>query len=127
MHNMELFRYPNGRPSTVPYDFDFSGVVDARYAVPDPQFRIHSVRDRLFRGFCPDQMNRKPEWYDAAFDRFREARADIYELWRNQEVLGEAKLRETLEYFDDFFETLDDPKDIEKYMLRDCRSVHGRS
>lgn len=124
MHNMELFRYPNGRPSTVPYDFDFSGVVDARYAVPDPQFRIHSVRDRLFRGFCPDQVNRRPERYEAAFDRFREARADIYELWRTQEGLSQDKLRDTLKYFDDFFEILDDPEAIDNYMMRDCRRVH---
>jgi len=125
MHNMELFRYPNGRPATVPYDFDFSGVVDARYATPGSQVSITSVRDRLFRGFCPDQVNRRPEWYEATYDRFREAKADIYELWRTQEDLSGDKLRETLEYLDDFYEILEDPREIERKIMRTCRRVHG--
>jgi len=125
MHNMKLSSYPNGHPSTVPYDFHLSGVVDARNAIPDPQFPIHSVRDRLFRGFCPDQMNRRPEWYETAFARLREARADIYELWSRQEGLSEDKLRNTLKDFDDFFEILNEPEDIDEYMMRSCRRVHG--
>src|SRR5436309_5540003 len=39
----------------VPYDYDFSGAVDAAYATPPPQLPIHSVRERLYRGYCqPD-------------------------------------------------------------------------
>jgi len=125
MHNMELFRYPNGRPSTVPYDFDFSGIVDAKYAVPDPDMGIRSVRDRRFRGFCPDQMNRRPEFYEAAFDLFREKKGEIYQMWRDQEGLSEDNLRESLKYFDEFYKILDDPEGFEKYMMRDCRRVHG--
>jgi hypothetical protein len=123
MHNMELFRYPDGRPSTVPYDFDFSGIVDARYAVPDPILPIRSVRYRLFRGFCPDQMSRRPELYEAAFDLFRQKKDEIYQMWRDQEGLSEDQLRESLEYFDEFYEILDDPGRIERYMLGDCRRV----
>ena len=36
----------------VPYDFDFSGFVDAPYAVPPEQVRVSSVRQRHYRGFC---------------------------------------------------------------------------
>ena len=36
----------------VPYDFDWSGVVNARYATPDPKLDVRNVRDRVFRGFC---------------------------------------------------------------------------
>ncbi len=34
MHNMELFQTPAGVYATIPYDFDFSGIIDARYAEP---------------------------------------------------------------------------------------------
>ncbi len=124
MHNMELFRHPNGQPSTVPYDFDFSGIVDARYAVPDQILGLRSVRNRRFRGFCPDQVNRSPESYDAVVELFREKREEVYGLWRNQEGLSEEKLRESLEYFDEFYEILDDPEGVERYMMQDCRSLH---
>ena len=34
----------------IPYDFDYSGMVDHDYAVPYELLPIHSVRDYLFRG-----------------------------------------------------------------------------
>jgi hypothetical protein len=126
MHNMELFRYPNGRPSTVPFDFDFSGMVDARYAVPDPVLGIRSVRTRLFRGFCPGDVNRRPAVYDEVFDLFREKRNAIYQLWREQEDLSEDTLKSSLEYLDDFYEILEDTARIEREIMRNCRSLSGR-
>ncbi len=37
---------------TVPYDFDYSGLVDAPYAAPPENVPVHSVRTRRYRGFC---------------------------------------------------------------------------
>lgn len=123
MHNMELFLTPDGRASTVPYDFDFSGLVNARYAAPDQSLPIRRVRDRLFRGFCPDQMNRGPEEYEAVYAIFLGKKDEIYELWRSQEGLEEDRLEDTLEYFDEFFETLSDPRRIEDRMMSTCRRL----
>lgn len=36
----------------VPYDFDYSGLVDAPYAVPPDQIPIRNVRQRHYRGKC---------------------------------------------------------------------------
>jgi len=36
----------------VPYDFDFSGLVNAPYAVPPPVVKVANVRVRRYRGFC---------------------------------------------------------------------------
>jgi hypothetical protein len=36
----------------VPYDFDLAGLVDARYAKPDPSIGTRSVRARRYRGYC---------------------------------------------------------------------------
>jgi hypothetical protein len=36
----------------VPYDFDYSGLVDAPYAVPPEGFPINNVRQRAYRGYC---------------------------------------------------------------------------
>ena len=36
----------------VPYDFDFSGFVDAPYATPPEGIKVNSVRQRLYRGYC---------------------------------------------------------------------------
>jgi hypothetical protein len=120
MHNMELLRDPDGRPITVPFDFDFSGIVDARYAVPDQSLPIRSVRQRHFRGFCPDQMNRMPEDYQAVIDLFQEKKEEIYDLWRNQEGLDSGRLKDTLEYLDEFYEILDRPDRVQRDILDRC-------
>jgi hypothetical protein len=36
----------------IPYDFDYSGLVDATYALPPPGMGITTVRDRVYRGPC---------------------------------------------------------------------------
>ena len=36
----------------VPYDFDFSGLVDAPYATPPDAIPVGSVRVRVYRGYC---------------------------------------------------------------------------
>ncbi|MFC1660226.1 hypothetical protein ACFL3S_02010 [Gemmatimonadota bacterium] len=125
MHNMELFIGSDGALSTVPFDFDFAGIVDARYASPDPSLPIRRVRQRLFRGFCPDDAGRSPEEYEPIYELFRLKKDEIYEMWRSQEGLGEDELKDSLEYFDDFYEILDDPGKIESRMMRNCRELAG--
>ncbi len=36
----------------VPYDFDYSGLVDASYAIPPESVPISNVRQRNYRGYC---------------------------------------------------------------------------
>jgi hypothetical protein len=38
--------------TTVPYDFDYAGFVDAPYAVPPEGINVSGVKSRYYRGFC---------------------------------------------------------------------------
>ena len=52
-HNAELIgSLAPGSAIPVPYDFDFSGFVNAPYAVVPDQLHISSVRQRVYRGYC---------------------------------------------------------------------------
>ena len=52
-HNAELIGpLAPGATVVIPYDFDYSGFVNAPYAVPPDELRINSVRQRFFRGYC---------------------------------------------------------------------------
>ena len=57
LHNVVLVQTPKKVTYPVPYDFDYSGLVDARYAIPAKQFNITSVRDRVYRGPCRTRQN----------------------------------------------------------------------
>ena len=52
-HNSRLLAgAPGGLLTTVPYDFDFSGLVDAPYAGPPEGVPVSDVRQRNYRGYC---------------------------------------------------------------------------
>lgn len=54
-HNAKLIAPRQGVAAGVvpiPYDFDFSGLVNAPYATPPDELRIASVRERRYRGYC---------------------------------------------------------------------------
>lgn len=52
-HNARLMSTaPSDLLTTVPYDFDYSGLVDAPYSVPPEGIPIDSVRQRTYRGYC---------------------------------------------------------------------------
>jgi hypothetical protein len=52
-HNSRLISKAGAPPyTTVPYDFDYAGFVDAPYAVPPEGINVSSVKSRFYRGFC---------------------------------------------------------------------------
>ena len=74
-HNVVLIRDAAGRATAVPYDFDFSGLVDAEYASVAPELPIRDVKQRIFRGVCrPDT-----DW-PRMFSAFQERRGAIERL-----------------------------------------------
>ncbi|MEO8337298.1 MAG: hypothetical protein ABI664_20135 [bacterium] len=117
LHNGELIAKPDGTPLLpVAYDFDFSGAVNAPYATVDPRLTVKRVRDRLFRGYCV----LKPEM-PAAVALFKQKKDAIYALYRDDvgKLLDEKVVRETLEFFDDFYRTIGNERDLAN-MLGTC-------
>ena len=52
-HNSQLIAAAGStQMTTVPYDFDFSGFVDAPYALPPEGINVSGVKSRRYRGFC---------------------------------------------------------------------------
>lgn len=52
-HNAKLIGASGpGKAIPIPYDFDYSGFVNAPYAAPPDQLKISSVRERRYRGYC---------------------------------------------------------------------------
>jgi hypothetical protein len=102
----------------VPYDFDFSGLVDAPYAGPNPALarQIETVRERLYRGFCSDEID-----YDAVFARFNEKREAILELVDNLPGYTGRTARLTRNYIEEFFETINDSHEADWEIKSRCR------
>lgn len=117
-HNAKPIGDPAGPVLLVPYDFDMAGIISTRYAKPDPMIGVRSVRDRRFWGIC-----RPREEIDAALPVFNEQRDAIYDLYRNQVGLEEKPLEKTIEYLDEFYEVINDPKKVRNEFVRMCRQL----
>jgi len=115
-HNTKNIGPPYGPVYAVPYDFDWSGLVDARYARPDAKLGIRSVRQRLYRGIC-----RSTEQLQATLQLFLARKDSVYALFRNQEGLEERELERALGYLDDFYEVISDPRRVKREMEDRCR------
>ena len=100
----------------VPYDFDWAGLINARYATPNPELRLRSVRNRLFRGIC-----RPREELDAVLAMFLERREAVYDTFRSLPGLDPRRLEDMIEYLDDFYEIAPDPSRVEREIVRKCR------
>ena len=118
LHNVVLIQQVQGEsaPLAVPYDFDYSGVVNAHYAIPPAQLDLSSVRERRYRGFCRPEAELAP-----AFAFFNQQQEAIYALYQNNSFLEQKQIKSTLAYFDEFYETINNPKKVKWEFLENCR------
>lgn len=116
-HNALRLRSADASQLVVPFDFDFSGLVNASYAGPPPELPIDSVTDRLFRGFCVPGYD-----WPALFAHFQERRAAIEELVATQAGL-DAKQRATAAAFiASFYDVIESPARRQREILDACRT-----
>jgi hypothetical protein len=114
-HNQALFTSEDGPYRTIPYDFDQTGLVDAKHAAPNPRFGISSVKVRLYRGRCVNNS-----LLPATLQRFRDKREEIEAMIENQQELTSTTRRNMLKYVESFYETIDNPRRVEKRLIEDC-------
>ena len=117
-HNEKLF-YLDDKIVPIPYDFDMSGLVNARYAVVsainNKNLPITKVTDRLYRGFDRDDkilqqiriefLNLEPDIY-ALMDRYQN-------YFRHPKEFKECK-----SYIEDFYKIIKDDKKFENRILK---------
>lgn len=115
-HNHRLFAAEGELFYSVPYDFDQAGLVDAPHAAPNPRFELDSVKDRLFRGRC-EFIEYLPE----SLALFRDKRAEIELLVEQQAELADRDKKNMLRYIGDFYDTIDNPKLVERLLVRKCK------
>ena len=115
-HNYELFeRKGQELLIAIPYDFDQAGFVNAPYAIPAEQFRIETVRDRVFRGRCVNNAH-----IEVSIARFQEVRDDIFQLLEAHEGMTKMTRSSLLRYVKMFYKVIDDPRKVENRMTEEC-------
>lgn len=116
-HNGKVLSVPGeeGNWVILPYDFDQAGVINTEYALPHDQLPIRSVSTRLYRGLC---------WQNTSLMQsialFNENRSDITDALLPTGLAKKNRSR-ALRFIDDFYEIVNDPKDLDNKILDRCR------
>lgn len=116
-HNVVPFAKETDGYIPIPYDFDFSGFVNASYAEPNPKLPIRRVTRRLYRGMCEHN-----EHVDAALSLFREHESAIREMVSTMEGLDDKMRDEALRYIDGFYKDTATENSVDRYIVRKCLS-----
>ena len=116
-HNIRLLTAAPGRPPYIAlaYDFDFSGLVDAPYAVPPEAIRANSVRQRIYRGYCRHHA----QTLVAAAD-FRAKRAEIEAVFGRIAGMSERTRGKALAYLSGFFRDIATDDMIRAKLFKTC-------
>ena len=112
LHNLELIKLPQYRKVlSIPYDFDYAGLVNTSYAVPAEKLPIQSVTQRLYRGpECNETEARKVIGY------FLSLETEIMNLCETFPLLDDRSRSDVIHYVSKFFEELKSPRSLIKSM-----------
>jgi hypothetical protein len=103
-HNVKLVQLRDLSVLPVPYDFDYSGLVDTRYANPPAGKGLKTVRDRLYVGPCLSGAQ-----LDRYFTKFRAIRPQLPGIYDAIPTLDPVIKTRALAYLDEFYRTIDAP------------------
>ena len=103
VRNIEVVKFDSLQPlKMVPYDFDFSGLVNASYAIPNQDFKLTNCRQRVFMG------NKKSTTeLSEAVSHFQSKKDQILDHIKNYPYLkgkSKADIRKYVNFFYDFLE-----------------------
>jgi hypothetical protein len=99
----------------VPYDFDFSGLVDAPYAVPPNGFPDGPVTRRVYRGYCAHNGQAL-----AAAALFREQRSPMLAALDSVPGLDAGSKGKAANYLRSFFDQIATDQSINERILKRC-------
>ena len=99
----------------VPFDFDYSGLVDADYATPSEHLGLESVRQRRYLGLC-----RSEDDFLKALKEFTDKKSEFYRVINEFPYLNEQSKKSMIGYLDEFYNGIDKRNTIIHKFLNEC-------
>ena len=120
-HNITIFSQSfSSNPSLgaiVPYDFDYSGLVNTDYALPFKDLGLKSVLERRYLGICRSQ-----DIFTNELKEFIEKKTEFYKVINDFPYLNAKNKKEMITYLEGFFRDFDKHNIIVYKLLNECLS-----
>ena len=114
-HNTRLLSATGGTLVSVPYDFDYSGLVDAPYAVPPEKIRVRNVRQRYYQGYCRFNANAL-----AAAAEMRAKRSELEAVYSQIPGMDARTSSKALAYLASFFDEIATDQAVRDNITKNC-------
>jgi hypothetical protein len=118
-HNLKILtlkEYGSTGLIPIPYDFDYTGLVDASYAIPMETLGITTVRERYYLGACrSEEVHKKTIQWLASFQD------EIRDLILNFEYMDESERVEMVEYIESYYKSSESKGFINRSIQSTCR------
>jgi hypothetical protein len=103
--------------AAVPYDFDFTGLVNAGYAIPEDKITgTTNIRERIFLGVC-----RSREVYQYDIKKFLQKKDEFYRIINEFPYLSTKQKKDLTLYLDEFFDQCMGKQRILDVFLDNCK------
>ncbi len=120
-HNIKLLQdsgNANAKPYAVAYDFDFSGLVNAPYAIPDPMLGTEFVTIRVYRGF-PRELGELKEMAQ----HFISKKDEVFAAVNNSKYLDKGSKKEMINFLDEFYNLIKDDRKLKTEFIDNARQL----
>jgi hypothetical protein len=120
MKNIILMQPEKGEnnPYAVPYDFDFSAFVDAKYTLKKGLQEDVMTTRRVFHGICLKLVE-----YNAAFDMFMKLRPSFEAEIRSHKAISELSKEKLLSLINNFYKEINNDTLRKQIFLRPCQDT----
>lgn len=113
LHNVKLIqKKKTGEVVVVPYDFDYAGLVNSDYSVPNPDYPQFGVRHRIYIGDYPTD-----EEMEKIIQHFKEREQEVYALINDFELLDKGWRKDMNRFLKKFYKDLKKPKKLKRKCL----------
>jgi hypothetical protein len=117
VHNVDLFSTDYFKPPIpVPYDFDWSGMINIPYKVPTVAGMQVRVPERIYKGPCLKKKDEKK-----IKQLFQEKKIDLFNIYIDCPYLDAEHKTEALENLQIFYQILDDKYIFESTFIDQCK------
>ena len=122
LHNTILMRKKGCPFIPIPYDFDFSYLVNSPYASHPEKFEMHSLSQRKYMGII-----RQLEDYKRLFKVFLEKKTEFYAVINKCKLISDKHKKRINKYFDTFYKIINNDRKVKSYFIYNAlkASVRG--
>lgn len=119
LHNIDIMSVSEySIPVVVPFDFDWSGIINHSYYTLSPKIEPNAKYKRLYKG-----MRWNPEELAQAFANFKELKPSFLEVINTCDFLKSKNRNKLIEYIEEFYQLINSKKDVREIIEKNSQKL----